>query len=132
MLAVVAGYRLFVIAYALGHPMNRPPLDPRSLIWILPWSTGLTVISYLRQYSGTKRLPEGIDLALAADELEQPPTPNSRLHDTRCAVAIPSRSDTDETNVSRYGLSRLGHHWSVSSGTARRDGHRWSDCPARV
>ena len=66
MLAVVVGYLVFAIAYALGHPMERPPLDPRSLIWILPWFTGLTVISYLGQYGGTRRLPEWIDLGVVA------------------------------------------------------------------
>ena len=66
MLAVVVGYLVFAIAYALGHPMERPPLDSRSLIWILPWFAGLTVISYLGQYGGTQRLPEWIDLGVVA------------------------------------------------------------------
>jgi len=66
MLAVVAGYLIFGIAYALGHPLERPPLDPRSLIWILPWFTGLTLISYLGQYGGTQRIPEWIDLGVVA------------------------------------------------------------------
>lgn len=66
MLAVAAGYLLFGIAYALGRPIERPPLDARSLIWILPWFTGLTVISYLGQYGGTKLIPEWIDLGVVA------------------------------------------------------------------
>jgi amino acid transporter len=66
MLAIVAGYVLFSIAYALGHPMERPPLDPRSLVWIVPWFAGLTLISYLGQYGGTRLIPEWIDLAVVA------------------------------------------------------------------
>lgn len=66
MLAVAAGYLLFGIAYALGRPIERPPLDAQSLIWILPWLTGLTVISYLGQYGGTKLIPPWIDLGVVA------------------------------------------------------------------
>ncbi len=57
---------LFGITYALGRPMERPPLDPRSLTWILPWFTGLTVISSLGQYGGTKLIPEWVDLGVVA------------------------------------------------------------------
>jgi amino acid transporter len=66
MLAVIAGYALFGISYALGRPIERPPLDLRSLIWILPWFAGLTVISYLGQYGGTKLIPEWADLGVVA------------------------------------------------------------------
>lgn len=66
MLAVLAGYLFFGIAYTLGHPMKRPPMDLRSLIWIIPWFTGLTVISYLGQYGGTQRIPEWVDLGVVA------------------------------------------------------------------
>jgi amino acid transporter len=66
MLVIAAGYMLFGISYALGRPIERPPLDPQSLIWILPWFTGLTVISYLGQYGGTKLIPEWIDLGVVA------------------------------------------------------------------
>jgi amino acid transporter len=66
MLAIAAGYVIFGIAYALGHPIERPPLDPRSLVWILPWFAGLTVISYLGQYGGTKLIPEWVDLGVVA------------------------------------------------------------------
>lgn len=65
MLAVVAGYLLFGIAYALGDANQRPPVDPRSLIWFGPWLAGLTVISYL----GIWRIPAHpgrIDLAVVA------------------------------------------------------------------
>lgn len=66
MLVLVAGYVVFGIAYALGRPIERPPLDPRSTAWILPWLTGLTVISYLGQYGGRKLIPEWIDLGVVA------------------------------------------------------------------
>jgi amino acid transporter len=66
MLAIVAGYLLFSIAYVMGHPMERPPLDPRSLVWIVPWFAGLAVISYLGQYGGTRLIPEWIDLGVVA------------------------------------------------------------------
>jgi amino acid transporter len=66
MLAIVAGYVIFGISYVLGRPFERPPLDARSLVWILPWFTGLAVISYFGQYGGTKLIPEWIDLGVVA------------------------------------------------------------------
>jgi amino acid transporter len=66
MLAIAAGYVLFGISYALGRPIERPPLDSWSLAWIVPWFTGLTVISYFGQYGGTKRIPDWIDLGVVA------------------------------------------------------------------
>jgi drug/metabolite transporter (DMT)-like permease len=57
---------LFGITYAVGRPMERPPLDPESLSWIVPWFAGLSVISYLGQYGGTKFIPEWIDLGVVA------------------------------------------------------------------
>ncbi|MGH3687833.1 MAG: APC family permease [Pseudonocardiaceae bacterium] len=66
MLAIAAGYVVFGISFAVGRPMERPPLDPQSLIWILPWFTGLAVISYNGQYDGTKLIPEWVDLGVVA------------------------------------------------------------------
>lgn len=66
MLAILAGYVLFGITHLLGHPLERPPLDLRALAWIVPWFAGLSVISYLGQYDGTKVIPEWIDLAVVA------------------------------------------------------------------
>ena len=66
MLAIAAGYVIFGISYALGRPFERPPLDSRSLVWILPWFTGLAVISYFGQYGGTKLIPEWADLGVVA------------------------------------------------------------------
>jgi amino acid transporter len=66
MLAIVAGYLIFGISYALGRSRERPPLDLRALVWILPWFTGLAVISYLGQYGGMKLIPEWIDLGVVA------------------------------------------------------------------
>ncbi|MEO7196324.1 MAG: APC family permease [Pseudonocardiaceae bacterium] len=66
MFTIVVGYVLFGTSYALGHPIERPPLDSRSLAWILPWFTGLSVISYLGRYGGTKLIPEWVDLGVVA------------------------------------------------------------------
>jgi amino acid transporter len=66
MVAAILGYLIFGISYALARPIERPPLDWRSSIWILPWFTGLTVISYLGQYGGKKLIPEWIDLGVVA------------------------------------------------------------------
>jgi amino acid transporter len=66
MLAIAGGYVIFGISYALGRPFERPPLDSRSLVWILPWFAGLTAISYYGQYGGTKLIPEWVDLGLVA------------------------------------------------------------------
>lgn len=66
MLAIVLGYVVFGISFAVGRPMERLPLDSRTLIWILPWFLGLAVISYHGQYGGTKLIPEWIDLGVVA------------------------------------------------------------------
>jgi len=66
MLAIAAGYVVFGVSYALDRPVERPPLQPRSLMWVLPWFVGLTVISYLGQYDGTKLIPEWVDLGVVA------------------------------------------------------------------
>ncbi len=66
MVAIAVGYVIFGISYALGRPIERPPLDPQSLVWILPWLTGLAVISYCGQYGGTKLIPEWVDLGVVA------------------------------------------------------------------
>jgi amino acid transporter len=66
MLAILAGYAIFGVAYALRLPMGRPPLDSRSLLWILPWLAGLSVISCLGQYGGTKLIPLWVDLGVVA------------------------------------------------------------------
>ncbi|MGH3771341.1 MAG: APC family permease [Pseudonocardiaceae bacterium] len=66
MLIVIAGYALFGISYALGRPLESPPLNPRSLVWILPWFAGLAVISYLGRYGGTNFIPEWVDLGVVA------------------------------------------------------------------
>ncbi|MBW0008837.1 MAG: APC family permease, partial [Pseudonocardiales bacterium] len=59
-------YVLFGISYALGRPSKRPPPDPRSLVWILPWLAGLSVISYLGRYGGKNLIPEWVDLGVVA------------------------------------------------------------------
>lgn len=64
MLAVATGYVVFAISYAVSR--ERPRLDPQSLIWIVPWFTGLAVISYLGQYGGMRLIPEWVDLGVVA------------------------------------------------------------------
>jgi hypothetical protein len=64
--AIAAGYAIFGISYAVGRPIQRPPLHPRSLIWMLPWLAGLTVISYLGQYGGISLIPAWVDLGVIA------------------------------------------------------------------
>jgi amino acid transporter len=66
MLAIVAGYVVIGLSYALGRRRERPPLHPRSLVWILPWFAGLSVISYFGQYGGRKLIPEWVDLGVVA------------------------------------------------------------------
>ncbi|MGH3671316.1 MAG: hypothetical protein ACRDSH_11870, partial [Pseudonocardiaceae bacterium] len=66
LLATAAGYVILGISYLLGRPMERLPLDMRSLSWILPWFAGLALISYLGQYGGIKLIPEWIDLVVVA------------------------------------------------------------------
>lgn len=64
--AMVVGYLIFGVSYLLGKQMERPPLDPKSLIWMLPWLAGLGVISYLGQYGGTNAIPNWWDLGVVA------------------------------------------------------------------
>jgi amino acid transporter len=66
MLVIAAGYVIFGISYARGPQIKRAPVDLRSLVWILPWFTGLAVISYFGQYGGTKLIPEWVDLGVVA------------------------------------------------------------------
>jgi amino acid transporter len=66
MLALVAGYAIFGISFARSCSIQRPPLDLRSLGWILPWFVGLAMISYLGQYGGIRLIPEWIDLCVVA------------------------------------------------------------------
>jgi amino acid transporter len=66
MLAIVLGYVVFGISFAVGRPMERPPLDLQALIWILPRFIGLAVISYHGQYGGTQLIPEWVDLGVVA------------------------------------------------------------------
>ncbi|HET9255267.1 MAG TPA: APC family permease [Pseudonocardiaceae bacterium] len=66
MLVVAAGYLIFGTSYVLSRPLERPPLDSWSLAWITPWLAGLTVISYLGRYDGTKLIPEWVDIGVVA------------------------------------------------------------------
>ncbi len=68
MVAVLAGYVIFAISYAVKKPVEKPPLDLNALGWMLPWFIGLAVISLLGQYGDTalKIIPEWIDLIVVA------------------------------------------------------------------
>jgi hypothetical protein len=67
LVGVLVGYVIFALSYMFKHPMEKPPLDPRALGWMLPWFVGLAVISLLGQYGdGLGILPEWIDLLVVA------------------------------------------------------------------
>lgn len=67
MLAIVLGYLIFALSYLFGKKSQRPPLDPKSLLWMIPWLGGLTLISYLGQYGdGTNAIPQWWDLGVVA------------------------------------------------------------------
>lgn len=68
LVAVLLGYVIFGLSYAFKRPVEKPPLDPQALGWMLPWMLGLGVISLLGQYGDTalKILPEWIDLLVVA------------------------------------------------------------------
>lgn len=67
-IAVLAGFVIFAISFAVKKPVEKPPLDLNSLGWMLPWFIGLAVISLLGQYgdSALKIIPEWIDLIVVA------------------------------------------------------------------
>jgi hypothetical protein len=47
--------------------VEKPPLDPIALAWMLPWFIGLAIISLLGQYGdGLAIIPEWIDLLVVA------------------------------------------------------------------
>lgn len=66
--AVLIGFVIFGISYAVKRPVEKPPLDPQALVWMLPWFIGLGIISLLGQYgdSALKVIPEWIDLLVVA------------------------------------------------------------------
>ena len=58
---------IFALSYTFKRPVEKPPLDPIALAWMLPWFGGLAVISLLGQYGdGLGILPEWIDLLVVA------------------------------------------------------------------
>jgi len=67
MLTVLVGYLLFAFSY-VGRPLERPPLDLSSLVWIVPWFSGLAVISYCGRYGNRSLMliPEWIDTGVVA------------------------------------------------------------------
>ncbi len=65
-LGILAGFVIFGLSYAFKHPVEKPPLDPKALIWLVPWLGGLAVISFLGQYGGIGVIPDWIDLLVVA------------------------------------------------------------------
>jgi amino acid transporter len=65
-LAVVVGLVLFGLYYLFLPAERRPPLDPRSLLWVAPWLGGLAVISWLGQFDGREVIPFWVDLVVVA------------------------------------------------------------------
>jgi amino acid transporter len=67
LVGVLVGYVIFAASWAFKRPVEKPPLDPIALGWMLPWFAGLAVISLLGQYGdGLGILPEWIDLLVVA------------------------------------------------------------------
>src|SRR4051794_11811066 len=46
LVAIVLGLVFFGVSFAGTRPRERPPLDLRSLGWMVPWLAGMGVISY--------------------------------------------------------------------------------------
>ena len=59
-LGVLVGFVIFGLSYTFKRPVEKPPLDPIALVWMLPWLGGLALISFLGQYGGIGMLP-GVD-----------------------------------------------------------------------
>jgi amino acid transporter len=67
LVGVLVGYVIFALSWTFKRPVEKPPLDPIALAWMLPWFLGLAVISLLGQYGdGLGILPEWIDLLVVA------------------------------------------------------------------
>jgi amino acid transporter len=64
-LGVVAGFIIFAISYA-AKKTDKPALNPKALIWIVPWLLGQVVIGFLGQYDGKAIIPDWWDLVVVA------------------------------------------------------------------
>ncbi|WP_235022412.1 APC family permease [Amycolatopsis alkalitolerans] len=65
MIAIVAGFALFVVARATTKAEDRRAIDWKAAMWILPWLGGMVLISWLGRYGdggNINALPEWIDL----------------------------------------------------------------------
>ncbi len=67
-LAIVAGLILFAVYYgwlaATGR--QRPPVEAKAALWVMPWLGGLAIISWLGQFDGRKLIPFWWDLVIVA------------------------------------------------------------------
>jgi len=65
--AIVVGLGVFAV-YRMTRPAGtRPELEWRSALWLVPWLSGLTVISWLGQFGGGRGvIPFWADLAVVA------------------------------------------------------------------
>ncbi|GAB2957749.1 APC family permease [Amycolatopsis acidiphila] len=67
MVAIVAGFVLFLIARATTKSADRLPVDWKAVMWIPPWLGGSVLISWLGRYGdggNINALPEWWDLAV--------------------------------------------------------------------
>ena len=55
---------IFGVSFVVHKPLERPPLDLRSLGWMLPWLLGMGLISYLGNDDGIGVIPDRWDLAI--------------------------------------------------------------------
>lgn len=64
-IAIIIGFVLFLIAYFRGK-LKQQQLGLKSLIWIIPYFTGLLTLSYLGSFGGKKWIPFGWDFLIIA------------------------------------------------------------------
>ncbi|HVV12381.1 APC family permease [Amycolatopsis sp.] len=65
MVAIVAGFLLFLVGRRTIAATERPPVDWKAGMWIAPWLAGQVIIGYLGRYGDSgniNALPEWIDL----------------------------------------------------------------------
>lgn len=61
-IALAIGLGLYIVA-TFNHRMEKNRMGLKSLIWIIPYLTGMVIISYLGSFDGKKIIPFGWDFA---------------------------------------------------------------------